>query len=244
MTALSCAPLRTLAFGDRSTGVWGFVWSARETLLMAGALEEAESAEIASPVMSDDGDGWILERDEEILRITPCGPASEPDGGWAQLCRVDGELAVGGQRRAVACTGVRAEGPAPELGELDALRLVAAWFGDEDGLALSAARPRGAPGQERDEVRAVVFEPRGPVAATDSRLSTTYAADGRPIRVGLELWLPGEKEGEEYPVRAAGEALGPPVAAQVAAVSIEAGALLAHRGGRDGLATYAVARVR
>jgi len=73
-----------------------------------------------------------------------------------------------------------------------------------------ALRPRKARGQDADVVSAVALEPEGPLAIEDPRLSTTYAGDGRPLRVGLELWLSaGDDDDEElYPRRAGGETLG------------------------------------
>ena len=66
-------------------------------------------------------------------------------------------------------------------------------------------------GQDADVVSAVALEPEGPLAIEDPRLSTTYAGDGRPLRVGLELWVSAgddDDEEEQYPRRASGEALG------------------------------------
>ena len=248
MSALALAPLRTLAFGDLASGLWGLVWSAGETAAAIGSLTPGAPAGETVGVALDGGGAeteWRVEDAIVALRAAAAGPASDPaadDGGWTQLCRVEGRLTVGGGERALDCLGVRSEQAVPELSRLEGFRQVLAWFADDDALALSAARPRGAPGQDRDELSATVFEPRGPARANDARLSTTYAEGGAPARIGLELWLPGEQDGDEYPVRAAGEALGPPATARLSGATLAINPMLAHRGGRDGVATYLLAR--
>jgi hypothetical protein len=42
----------------------------------------------------------------------------------------------------------------------------------------------------------------------DPRLSTTYDHDGDPRRVGVELWLGDDEQGELWPRRVAGMATG------------------------------------
>ena len=76
---------------------------------------------------------------------------------------------------------------------------------------------------------------------TEPRLSSTYTADGVPARVGLELWL-GEEEGEQYPRRAAGEAIGraavsddPPLRSELVRWRMR---------GREGLGVYDLLRAR
>jgi hypothetical protein len=86
---------------------------------------------------------------------------------------------------------------------------VCAWFDPAHGLSVVALRPRKARGQDADVLSAVALEPEGPLAIEDPRLSTTYAGDGRPLRVSLELWVSaGDDDEEQYPRRASGETLG------------------------------------
>ncbi len=42
----------------------------------------------------------------------------------------------------------------------------------------------------------------------DPRLSTTYDEHGEPLRVGVELWLGDDEDGEQWPRRVAGAATG------------------------------------
>jgi len=48
------------------------------------------------------------------------------------------------------------------------------------------------------------------MVATEPRLSSTYAPDGRPIRAGLELWFTEGEDDDvhEFSRRAAGQAIG------------------------------------
>jgi hypothetical protein len=56
-----------------------------------------------------------------------------------------------------------------------------------------------------DAVAAVLVSPEGaPATVEEALVSTEYAADGAIRRLGLELY----KEGDDYPVRGAGDATG------------------------------------
>ena len=96
---------------------------------------------------------------------------------------------IDGSEREFDLPGRRGERSELDLGRFDAVREVCAWFAPGDGVALSSLRPRGAKGHDRDVIAATVFEPGGSAPVSDPRLSTTYAADGHPIKVGLELWI-------------------------------------------------------
>ena len=70
-------------------------------------------------------------------------------------------------------------------------------------LLLCAARPEAAAHHDEEAVAAVLVSPEGePEAVEEALVSTEYAADGAIRRLGLELY----KEGDDYPVRGAGDA--------------------------------------
>jgi hypothetical protein len=87
---------------------------------------------------------------------------------------------------------------------IEGLRLVSAVFEDGQALAVAALRPQGAAGHDRDHVAHHLEQSGEPVALTEALLSTEYDADGRPQRVGAELWV----EPESPPLRLAGDRLG------------------------------------
>jgi hypothetical protein len=91
---------------------------------------------------------------------------------------------------------------------VDSARLVAVWLENGDVFTLSAQRPRGARGQDRDDVSVVLPASHAPMQVFDPRLSSEYAADGRPQRFGVELWLGEDPDGDQRPLRLAGEADG------------------------------------
>ena len=105
---------------------------------------------------------------------------------------------------------------------------------------MRALRPQRARGQEEDRIEATLFDPEGEIAVEDPRLSTTLAAGGRPVRTSLELWI-GVGE-EQYPRRAAGEALGDGGAAQGEHVNLQVTPLRCHTGGHEGAGVYLLAR--
>lgn len=84
-----------------------------------------------------------------------------------------------------------------------ALRVISGATRDGALLLLCAARPEGASNHDEELVTAAVVSPEGDTHRIEEALvSTQYAADGAIRRLGLELY----KEGDDYPVRGAGDA--------------------------------------
>lgn len=241
--------LRTLSFGELETGRWGAVWlpgSGPDGMLALG--DGAGAAEALAAEISADGDGaeWTVHSAAGTLSVRPTHdpePLPEHDGGlWGfeQLAAVSGQVTVGGAPIELRSAGRRGERRAAEPPErLDSLREVTAWFDGEEAVALASLRPRKHRGQEQDRTAAVVIDPEGWPPITDSRLSTTYAASGRPARMGLELWTDEE---EQIPRRLAGEALGSGAIATAAGWQLVLEPLRCHSRGRDGLGLYLLAR--
>jgi hypothetical protein len=70
-------------------------------------------------------------------------------------------------------------------------------------LLLAAARPDEASGHDAESPRAVLISRSGEAKAIEEALvSTQYSANGQIERLGLELYA----EGDDYPVRGAGDA--------------------------------------
>ena len=249
--------LRTLAFGDLETGLWGAAIGSGDAVAAVGSLDSGApiaTTQVRLDAAAGDVD-WELTGPGLQLRLTPhetapsapadpAGPApSRPAGDQvAQLCRVTGSVLIDGTEREVDCLGLRSYAADLDLSSLDSVRQVLAWFAPDDGVALSSRRPRGAKGHDRDAVLAVVLEPEGPVAVAEGRLSTTYAQSGVPERVGLELWLTDEEN--QFPRRVAGEALGAAADGQAIDLAVGLHAFRCHSRGRDGAGAYLLARPR
>jgi hypothetical protein len=126
--------------------------------------------------------------------------------GYEQLCRVEG-TAGGGP---IACLGQRGHAwGVADWPHLDLARTVAAWWDDSHALALTAVRPAGASGHHQEAIAAFLLDDgeegaAGPVVrpVAEPRLSTTYDAEGRQRRAGVELWVAEE---DEMPRRAGGQ---------------------------------------
>ena len=229
-------------------GVWGAVWlpggdQAGFVCLSAGEATMQPLVRVPQP---EDGD-WELEHDGVELIVSPAGAelrAANGDGassGFDQLCRVRGRVTLGGAEHALDCLGHRAVRSEPiDLRAVDSVRDVSAWFEPGEALAVVAVRPRKARGQDADLLRAAVLDAQESVAVTDPRLSTTYTAQGRPVRAGLELWL-GDEE-HEYPRRAAGEAVGPRVEEAIGELAVQANLFRWHSRAHDGVGVYILAR--
>jgi hypothetical protein len=133
-------------------------------------------------------------------------PVAQAGGmaGYEQLCGVTGTVRVGGARPVeVRCLGQRGHGwGEPDWDRIESARSVSAWPGAGHGFALSSVRPNSAPHGE-EPTWAALLDEAGTLRVDDPRLSTTYDADGRQRRAGLELWLAGEA----HPLRGSGEVL-------------------------------------
>ena len=130
--------------------------------------------------------------------------------GYEQLCRAEGEATVRGRQRTVQALGQRGHRwGRVNWKKVDRLTAVSAWLGEDRAIALETTLPRGARGHDSGVIAAMLLdegadESVGAHSVAEPRLSTTYDADGRALRAGIELWLDEE---DELPRRAAGEAL-------------------------------------
>jgi hypothetical protein len=237
--------LRTFAFGDLETDLWGAALGSVDAIAAFGSLDSGSPVSTRTARIEELADAdWELTAPDLRLRITPheATPSVPAGDQFAQLCRVTGSVGLDGVQRDVDCLGLRSYAPDVDLRSLDSIRQVLAWFAPDDGVALSSRRPRGAKGHDRDAVAAIVLEPDGPVSVADGRLSTTYARSGGPARVGLELWLTEEED--QFPRRVAGEALGVDAHGQWVDLAVELHAFRSHSRGRDGGGAYLLARPR
>jgi hypothetical protein len=240
------AALRTVAFGDPNAGVWGKVLVQDEQPAAFVALGAgADAATFTSLVLegSDDAEQWRLRTGDAELTIAPAGTAvgSTRIAGFDQLCRVTGAFVTGGSEHRVDSLGHRAaRSIADDAARFESIREVCAWFESGDGLALVSLRPRRARGHDADLVAAALLDADDGVAVADPRLSTTYTAAGSPSRVSLELWTGAEDE--QFPRRAAGEAVGARARQASGGSDVLAELLSWHSRGADGTGVYLLAR--
>jgi hypothetical protein len=240
--------LQTLAFGDLDAGVWG------AALLVPGEPPFVCVAAAGAVVCPDarlagrgSDEDWQLSGAGIELTVAGAGkavgaerPGSEL-GGFDQLCRLSGRLALDGTTQEVSSLGCRAE----REGEIDfsryaSLREISAWFEPGDGLALAALRPRRSKGQEADLVSAAVLDSEHSGAVEDPRLSTTYTAEGWPARASLELWLAGDDD-QQLLRRVSGEAAGSQVASERGNLDVRAGLFRWYTRGHEGAGVYLLA---
>lgn len=149
---------------------------------------------------------WAGDAGALDLELRPLGPAADVPDGTEQALAVTGSAHLGGRRLAIEGRGQRTRSwAAPDWERTELARTVQVWLPDR-AVSAGALRPRGRPHGD-EELRAVVLDHGGEAPAAidvaDPRLSTTYDADGRQRRAGLELWVT-----EDGPVhRIAGEAV-------------------------------------
>jgi hypothetical protein len=218
---------RIVTFADLESGLWGAAWGG--ALVLGVGTDAAQTVRDAA--IAGDAGQWRIASEPGDLLVAAEQTAEESD----QLCRVTGTIRLAGADVSVDCEGRRAEAT---LGRFGSVRDLSAWFGTGEGFALRAVRDAKAAGNERDQIVAVVFDGGQLVPVADPRLSTTYTAAGRPSQAGVELWLEAP-DGEQYPRRAAGEAVGGGTLAQLDdALHLDAGLFRWHSRGHDGAGVY------
>jgi hypothetical protein len=125
--------------------------------------------------------------------------------GYDQLCRVSGTVTHGGRTHQVRCLGQRGQlWGNPDWGRIELARTVSAWLGEDRALTLTAVRPSKSKSHFDEALSGFVFEDGAAVEIADPRLSTTYDAQQRQRRAGLELWMDDE---DDFARRVAGEVL-------------------------------------
>jgi hypothetical protein len=244
MTSSSDSGLRIVSFGGLRDGVWGALLDAGLPAIVFGTAGGTGSAAGTEAVRLSPRDGdWELTGAEFELSITRADrDAERPARPRAadELCRVRGKLTVDGAEVRVDCPGTRSYDLEADPRRLDSARGIWGWFEDDQALALLALRPRGAAGNQDDHLAATLFDSDATIIVEEPRLSTTFGAGGRPSRASLELWI-GEGD-EQYPRRAAAEAVGAGASIGIDGLTVHGSPLRCHSQGSDGPGVYLLAR--
>ncbi len=196
---------------------------ARPIAMMAGAASVQPDSRDAGTIdgggltLRDDGGEWAARfagGSDGVggftVRCTARHPwlAARSDHGERRVQRVDleGEVQTAAGPLALAASGqlTFSRGLLPTGAAVT--RELAIWVGERLAVDVTAVRERSGDGHDAESLQAVLIEddPACLQVIELPRLSTTYDADGRPLRAGLELWL-SEESG--YARRVAGEAL-------------------------------------
>ena len=220
-------------------------WDTIELASVRAAIE----APLARWRLAFDGDGGTgfsleFEATGEPAELGDGDPVARLGGlaGYEQPCRVRGTVRAGGRDRRVGCVGQRGHAWGdPDWERVALTRTVTAWTDAGPAAALVAVRPTRARHHAEEAVWAAFWQDGTLLPLEESRLSTTYDADGRTRRAGLELW-PATEDGEDaWPRRGAGEV--------ICGSSLDLGALRLdcaffrwHLEGRAGVGRYDVIR--
>jgi hypothetical protein len=187
----------TIAFADESAVIQGVAIAGVGTLLARGARLTAATA----PQLTGDDGAWrVSAGDDYELALTAGGDgAALADGTRIWLCRATGTIGVEDFDGRATLTRGPAGADAVE-------RSLAILFEDQLGFALAARGPRDERGHDEEQLEAIAFrgEPLEPATIEKPRLSTTFDAEGRLIRAGVELW---ETADAEFALRIGGETL-------------------------------------
>jgi hypothetical protein len=237
-------PVAALARGGLPVGP-DAGWDTIELASVRGGIE-APLARWRVAFDGDDGTGFSLEFEAtgDPAELGDGDPVARLGGlaGYEQPCRVQGTVRAGGRERPVACLGQRGHAWGdPDWERVSLARTVTAWTDDGPSAALVALRPSRARHHAEEAMWGAFWQDRAVLPLEESRLSTTYDADGRTRRAGLELWPVAEAGEDAWPRRGAGEV--------ICGSSLDLGALRLdcaffrwHLEGRAGVGRYDVIR--
>lgn len=245
MTATTQSALQIVTFGDLDGGPWGAVWSAPAPAFALGS-DQARLTGAATVDSSDETGEWRISGDGLELAVSPLGEIvrNQALDGFDQLGRISGHVTLAGAEINIEGLCRRGSRGAVEIGATESVRDVSSWFEPDQGLALTAVRPRKARGHDRDLVVAAVLDLEDAREVSDPRLSTTYSGDGLPARAGLELWLDDDEDATQYPRRAAGEAASAGVTNVGEDVEVLTEPFRWHSRGLEGAGIYLLMRPR
>jgi hypothetical protein len=232
-------------FCDADGGGWGALVGGAQPLLALGELTGAgtELIERAQIVLAGGADGrpagddgeWQVTSEHAELRIAPVEGAVIGQDGLIR-CRATGTLTFADTIRPVEAEAVRcARSPLSGAGSV---RLLSGWFPSDRAVALLACRPGDSLRHDEDTMLVALRGERDGLLAFDPRLSTTYSADLRPLRVGAEMWLGEDEEGDLFPMRMAGQRRGTGARAEDAGARIDACALRCQSRDAEGFGVY------
>ena len=126
-------------------------------------------------------------------RVAATTPVARP-AGWPATSSCAASPArcapAGARARSAASASAGTAGASRTGAGIEAARTIAAWPEAGSGVALSARAARRARAHADEPVWAALLDDGGHASRVDDpRLSTTYDADGRQRRAGLELWV-------------------------------------------------------
>jgi hypothetical protein len=224
-------------FGDLDGDLWGIIAGGEQPLVAVAGLTDADVALRPADLDLSDDEVWELTSSGCELRVerADATTASADHGSALEPCRVSGSATIDGSRREFDIGGARSSAPAGD--GYESLRLFAAWFPAVHEIAMISARPKGAKGQDRDTLDVIARGEEHPLVI-DPRLSTTYDDHGAPRRIGLELWVGDDPEGDLSPRRVAGSSTG----SSVAAAGLSAYAFECVSRGEPGAGIYVLLR--
>jgi hypothetical protein len=187
-----------ITFTDAGAQVAGVAIAGAGTLLSV----DGELTAAAPPQLSGEEPPWTLAAPGAYeLSLQALGDAAALEsGGRVWLCRATGSV------DSREWDGLATLTRRPVVADAALERQVSIPFEPALAIALTATRPRGAPGHGEELLEAVVFRGEPPAWATIEmpRLSTTYDGAGVPRHAGVELW---ESEESELALRVGGEAV-------------------------------------
>lgn len=233
---MSGAAALVAGFTDPAGVVAGACWrlgdEAGGVLLAADAVSPAK---VDFAEESGDHLGLSLSAGEASGELAIRLGAVHGDGVSCAAADADVELELGGKKRSLTCPGSWLSWEQDPRRDASVVRQLAMPTGEDVTVLLAARRPAGLAGHGEEEVSGFRATREQVEPYREALLSTQYDGQGRPTRIGLELWL-GEGE-ETHPTRAAATVIGTVTDGDVTAAMLRTSAE-----GNEGVGSYLVWR--
>jgi hypothetical protein len=222
-------------FGDLAAGLGGLAWelgdpgalllSEGEARTASFAVEEGGDAATVEIAAGDATLEATLTPEDAPLALSPGGP--EVTACVAEMRSKGGKQTRRGSGQIGRWSGDPLEGSGT-------LRQIAIDAGEGALLVAVARGETGAEGHGAERTSAWRLEGEDAIPFEEALISTQYDGDGRPTRLGLELWpVDAERASRAAASRVSGSALG-----SVRVGRVWAGLFRCHTDGTEGLGSY------
>jgi hypothetical protein len=230
-------------FGDVQAGLGGLAWDLGEPgalLLSKGEVRQASYALEQDLDITTDTTTVEITADSETIEATLAPqrtlldhPDSENPVEFRAIAAV-AQVRPKGGGQAVDCAGQISEWVGDPLGGAAVLRHLAIGGAPDTQVIATTTGSPGAEGHDGERALGWLLTPDSGAPYDETLISTQYDGDGRPTRIGLELW----PEDADQSSRAAATRVSGSLLGGFAIGSLWAGFFRCHTDGTEGLGSY------
>jgi hypothetical protein len=227
------------AFGDLESGLGGMAWDLGEPaalLLSGGEVRQATfglERDLDTTTVQITADDEVIDATLTPARTLVAHPNPENPVELRAAASI-AEVRPKGGGHAIECAGQLTEWVGDPLDGAGLLRHLGIGSGPDSLLIATARGLPGAEGHGSEHAGGWLLRGDGGTPFDETLISTQYDADGRPSRIGLELW----PEDADTSSRAAATRVSGSLLGGFATGSVWAGLFRCHTDGTEGLGSY------